>query len=79
MWPALENLFFALVFAGMGWVFGKNALDGLRTGAVYAKSTSYERHSMPILFWTAWSLSAVFAVGSFAMVGVVIWGYATLD
>jgi len=79
MWSALETVFCTIVFAGLGWVFGKNALDGLRTGTVYAKSTRYERQSRPILFWTAWSLSSVFALGCFAMVGVTIWGFAVFN
>jgi hypothetical protein len=31
---------------------------------------------MPILFWTAWTVSFLFAFGCFAMAGVAIWGFA---
>lgn len=54
-------------------LFGRNALVGLRTGVIYARSQRIERSAQPINFWIAFVFSAAFATVSVGMIGVIGW------
>lgn len=69
---------FIPVFAVLAFIFGRNGHRGVRTGAVYAKSTRYLREEEPILFWLAVAFSFALAAVCVAAVAIAIWALATL-
>ena len=53
MEPSMQLLLFIAVFGALAFIFGRNGHRGVRTDAVYAKSTRYLSEEEPILFWMA--------------------------
>ena len=78
MKSATQLLLFIPVFAVLAFIFGRSGLRGVRTGAVYAKSTRYLREEEPILFWLAVTFSWVFAAVSVVAIAIAIWALVTL-
>lgn len=67
------------VASALAFVFGRNAYKGVRTGAVWAKSTRYLRDEDPILFWIAVGFSITFAAASLAGIAFAIWAIVSLS
>ena len=76
--PFTQLLLLIPVACALAFVFGRNAYKGVRTGAVWAKSTRYLRDEDPILFWLAVGFSITFAAASVAGIAIAIWAIATL-
>jgi hypothetical protein len=78
MSPSIQLLLFIPVFGVLAFIFGRNGLRGVRTGAVYERSRRYVREDEPVSFWIAVVFSLTFAAGSLVAIAFLVWTLVTL-